>query len=171
MKEALDSGSVEGIALDSYQYYHYKLAFDSDYYIKLKSSIGVSVGAVISGPGIPLNMSTMISSEDHLFVKQHLDESDSKPNPLIPCLKKHAIYGVASRDRLLGKSLNHPKELQKQGIVIDRTKTIFESHIREHAIVMLASFVLIFVFVGISTFIAARCRCLRANKQRNVQIE
>ncbi len=124
---ALDAENSElaGIGIDSYQFYHYKTVFGNEYLIQQRASVPVSIGAVISGPGVPTNYTYLVKGPDHYHSK-----SEHIINPIIKCLSRHVLFGKSSLDRNLGASLYHPKELQKKGLIAERTSQIFDNTIK-----------------------------------------
>ena len=113
---ALATHEIDGIAMDNYQYYHFKQAFDG-YDVFLTNSIDLAIGAIITVP----NASTSIANlrgRSGFFHEEYKIFMD--------CLRNQAIYDIKTKASNLKQSLQHYSELKRKGLIEKKSKEIFD---------------------------------------------
>ena len=104
---------IEGIAMDHYQYYHYKAILSNEMYIaKIHASNPITVGFLISGG---------ITNEP----EGHANATDHESNPISECLTRHALLGKLALDEEIIESLNHTSEVGKMAATTSKTVNTF----------------------------------------------
>ena len=110
--DAPDS-EIKGLALDHYQYYHYKAIFDDQIYkAKLHVSNPITVGILVAG-GAP------DSGPEHGGATAHFS------NPITDCLTRHALLGKITLDNQILDALNHSREISKLASPVSKTVNTF----------------------------------------------
>ena len=143
---ALDSENSElsGIALDHYQYYHYKEILTEQFYIaKIHSSNPIAVGFLFG-----------VGNEGNHTIISHV------ANPLSECFTRHALLNKLILDEQIIESLNHTNEVSKFAISSSTTvNTFFGADVILPLIASGAILIVVLVTYGLLDYFILLKRC------------
>ena len=152
--KALDDGEeIEAMAIDHYQFYHYRSAIDDAAYLSyLKASDPITVGFLISGPG----------KEDKATRRAMKGHQHHPINPIAQCISRHSVIGRIGVDEQIIASIHHAGEEDKVPTNVKTAEKFFGKDMLAFlAMAALILFVILLTVGLIDHFICKKIHCKR----------